>query len=361
MVPMKMEWYSTPMLYKYFLKPILFKFDPEFIHDVFTSIGEFAGKFALTRSIASLAYGYHGKDISRVVDGLTYRTPLVLSAGFDYNARLTRILPCISFGGVEVGSVTARPCVGNPKPRMTRLIRSQSLLVNKGLRNSGVDAIIARLAREPRVPDFVIGVSIARTNDALSRSVEEGIKDYVYSYKRLNETNTGDYYTINISCPNAFDGEAFTTPELLERLLLALREVHSTKPLYLKMPISLPWEEVDRLIAVGIKYKINGIIIGNLQKNYEVLAFRDEAPKEYRGGLSGMPTQKVSNEYIALAHKKYGDEITIIGCGGVFTPDDAKVKFDSGAKIIHMITGMIFNGPGVLREICQSVAENKTK
>ncbi|MFA6585428.1 MAG: quinone-dependent dihydroorotate dehydrogenase [Candidatus Paceibacterota bacterium] len=344
------------MLYKHFFKPILFHFDPESVHNLFTTVGEWAGKYAVTRALVSAVYGYNGKDISRTVDGITYRTPLILSAGFDYNARLTQILSSISFGGVEVGSVTARPCEGNPKPRLTRLIKSRSILVNKGLRNEGVNAIIARLARTPRVPGLVIGVSIARTNDEEASSVEGGIHDYVYSYQRLNETNTGDYYTINISCPNAFCGETFATPELLRRLLGALRQVPSKKPLYLKLPIVLSWEELDRLIAIGIEHHISGIIIGNLQKDYAVLTHREEAPEGYRGGLSGLPTQARSTELIKLAHAKYGSQITIMGCGGILSPEDALVKLSSGAVLLQMITGVIFEGPGLLKRIASAIA-----
>lgn len=348
------------MLYRHLLKPILFRFDPEDVHDAFTWFGEQAGRFALTRWLVSVVYGYRGPNISRTVDGLTYRTPLILSAGFDYNARLTRILPAIGFGGVEVGSVTARPCAGNPKPRLTRLPQSQSILVNKGLRNEGVDAIIARLVRTPRVPGFVIGVSIARTNDAASATVAAGVADYLYSYKRLNETNTGDYYTINISCPNAFGGEAFATPELLDQLLTALRAVPSAKPLYLKMPISVPWETIDQLIAVGLNHNINGIIIGNLQKDYQTLAVRTEAPAAYCGGLSGAPTRARSNEYITLAHQKYGDRLTIIGCGGIFSPQDARAKMQAGATLLQLITGVIFHGPGILKKIARDFAHTKS-
>ncbi len=344
------------MLYRYLLKPILFRFDPETVHDTFIAFGEFAGNFPPLRALIRLTYDYRGKSIARVVDGITYRTPLILSAGFDYNGRLTRILPAIGFGGVEVGSVTARPCEGNEQPRLTRLIRSKSILVNKGLRNDGVETIIARLKRTPRVPGFVIGVSIARTNDALSASNEAGIADYVESYRRLSEEGIGDYYTINISCPNAFGGETFTTPELLRPLLSALRQVPSKKPLYLKLPISLPWEKLDELIAVGIEFRISGIIIGNLQKDYSTLDFRKEAPKDYRGGLSGLPTKARSNELIRLAHAKYDSRLTIIGCGGILTPEDALGKIAAGAELLQLITGMIFSGPGLLKKIANAIA-----
>jgi hypothetical protein len=105
------------MFYKYVLKPIFFQFNPEWVHDFMTNTGQFLGNFALTRWLTDLIYGYHGPDISKTIDGICYKTPFLLSAGFDYNGHLGRILPCVGLGGEEVGSVTAKPCEGNSKPR----------------------------------------------------------------------------------------------------------------------------------------------------------------------------------------------------------------------------------------------------
>ena len=139
--------YSIYMFYKRLLKPILFCFDPEAIHDVFIAFGAILGKYKMTRLLTALLYGYRGPDISKTVDGIVYCTPFLLAAGFDYNARLSGILGSIGLGGEEVGSVTARPCKGNPKPRLLRLVRSESILVNKGLKNEGVDKVIERLKK----------------------------------------------------------------------------------------------------------------------------------------------------------------------------------------------------------------------
>jgi len=181
-----------------------------------TVVGNFLGRFALTRYFVDLIYGYHGPDISRTVDGIYYKTPFLLSAGFDYNGHLSRILPCIGLAGEEIGSVTAKPCEGNPKPRLTRMPKSKGIIVNKGLRNDGVEVIIKRLAEIPKTK-FVKGVSIAKTNCLDSATIEGAIEDYVYSFKRLSGENVGDYYTLNISCPNAYGGEAFIKADLLKK------------------------------------------------------------------------------------------------------------------------------------------------
>ncbi|MFA6404412.1 MAG: quinone-dependent dihydroorotate dehydrogenase [Candidatus Paceibacterota bacterium] len=343
------------MFYKRILKLILFCFDPEFVHDRFVGIGQFLGNNVFTRLFTDIVYGYNDRDISKVVDGITYKTPILLSAGFDYNGKLTRILPYIGMGGEEIGSVTARACEGNQKPRLTRLPKSKSILVNKGLRNEGVDTIIERLKRTPREKDFVIGISIARTNDEKSVPIDAGILDYVYSFKRLNEEGIGDYYTLNISCPNAYGAEAFTDPVLLDKLLYAIKQIPCLKPIYVKMPINLAWEQFDALLKVIERHGLNGVVIGNLNKDYNSLDFRSEAPETYQGGLSGKPCAKLSNELIKKTRQAYGKRFTIIGVGGIMSPQDAKEKFDAGADLVQLITGMIYEGPGVVKKIAKSL------
>lgn len=116
----------APFMYQTFIKPILFRFEAERVHDFFTTLGEQLGRFRLTRRVLDWLYNYHGPDISKIVDGLNYRTPFVLAAGFDYNGRLSGILPSLGFGGEEVGSVTFRPSAGNPPPRLRRLLAQRS-------------------------------------------------------------------------------------------------------------------------------------------------------------------------------------------------------------------------------------------
>jgi dihydroorotate dehydrogenase subfamily 2 len=346
------------MLYQKILKPILFLFDPEDMHNLFIWFGEFLGKSGFFRKLIHIFYGYKGKDISKTVDGITYKTPFILSAGFDYNARLINILPEVSFGGVEVGSITAKSCAGNEKPRMKRLVKSQSILVNKGLRNDGVEKIIERLKNSKKPDNFVLGVSIARSNDKETSSVEAGIDDYFCSFKRLNEENIGDYYAINISCPNAFGGETFTGPEMLKPLLSKISSVKCDKPVYIKMPINLEWQKFNELLKTIDEFKImKGVIIGNVNKDYNSLDYRNEAPEEYKGGLSGKPCFKLSNELIRKTRAAYGKRFTIIGCGGIMSPEDMIEKFKAGSDLVALITGMIYNGPGLLKSMAYSYSK----
>jgi len=348
-------------LYKNLLKPVLFLVDPEVIHNHFTSFGEFLGSFAFTNVVTRGIYGYRGPDISKTVDGITYKTPVLLSAGFDYNAHLPTILQSMGFGGEEVGSVTLRSCEGNAKPRLTRALKSKSLIVWKGLRNDGVDQIIERLRKkQPHIPaDFVVGISIARTNDARTSTEEDGIADYIGSYKKLVAAKTGTYYTINISCPNAFGGESFAEKSRLTKLLAAITAIRDEKPIYVKLPINPPWEEIRGLLDVCLQYRVQGVIIGNLNKDYNSLDYREEAPQEFRGGLSGKPCRELSTALIRQTREYVGQKFTVIGVGGILTPADALEKLDAGADLLMLITGMIMEGPHLVSDINYAIAKRQ--
>lgn len=345
------------MFYTNVLRPVFFQFDPEFMHDFMVFWGEMFGAFAPARWLINLVWGYRGKDISKTVDGIRYERPVLLSAGFDTDGRLSRILPAISFGGEEVGSVTARRCEGNAKPRLTRLIRNKSLVVWKGLRNEGASAIAERLSNKKTPKNFIVGISIAQTNDEKVRDAESGLEDYYETFKIMNEKEVGDYYTINISCPNTFGGETFATPELLTRLLTKLATVPCAKPRYIKMPINLAWNDFNALLKIINAFNYDGVVIGNLNKKYADLDFPEDAPEKWRGGLSGKPCFELSNELIRKTRETYGKRFTIIGVGGISSAEDALAKFRAGADLVQLITGMIFEGPGLVKRVCAAYAK----
>jgi dihydroorotate dehydrogenase len=343
------------LLYQNLLRPCLFRCDPEDVHDAFAELAKLSGKFPILKSTIELMYG-KPQGPTKVVDGVTYQGSVLLAAGFDYNAHFSEVLYQMGFAGEEVGSVTARPCGGNKKPRLKRLINSRSIQVYKGLRNDGVDEIIKRIKGLNLPQEFVMGISIAKTNDELSSSTDEGVKDYCYSLSRLVEEKIGDFYTINISCPNAFGGENFTTPERLELLLSSLKKIEHQRPMYIKMPINLPWDEFRPLLDVIEKYSINGVVIGNLNKNYDDLDDLNERPDHFRGGLSGRPCFNLSNELIRKTREYFPTNFTIMGCGGILSAEDAITKISMGADLVQMITGMIFTGPQLINEINKACA-----
>lgn len=336
--------------YTHILKRIFFRFDPEFVHDRMTENGILLGKFWITRSLTWLLFGYSNPVLEQTIAGIHFKNPVGLSAGFDKNALLTNIIPSVGFGFEEIGSVTGKPCTGNIGQRLWRLPKSKSLVVYYGLKNDGAEAIAQRVQKLSFA--FPVGISLAKTNNKETVEETAGIQDYTTAYKAFLQANVGDYFTINISCPNTYGGEPFTEPDKLERLLSAFKTVepNPTKPIFIKLPAELPYEVVDALVEVSRRYHITGFVCTNLAKKRNPELIKDTQIPEV-GGLSGMAVQKLSDDLIAYLYKKYGQEFVYIGVGGIFSAEDAYRKIKNGASLLQMITGMIFEGPQVVSEI----------
>ena len=200
-------------LYKKLLKPILFLFDPEQVHNLFLLIGRVLGSTPWSRLKVRILYRYQNAVLEQNILGMHFKNPVGLAAGFDKNGQLTNILPDVGFGFEEIGSVTGEPCAGNPKPRLWRLPKSKALLVNYGLKNDGAYNIAKRLSGKRF--RFPVGISIAKTNNQTTCETPLGIADYKKAMLAFVGAGVGDYFTVNISCPNAFGVEPFSSPEKL--------------------------------------------------------------------------------------------------------------------------------------------------
>lgn len=338
--------------YKNLLKPIFFKRDPEDVHDRMLRVGTALGNTSVTRRITRLVFNFDDPKLTQKVDGLVYRNPVGLSAGFDKDANLLKIIHEVGFSFSEIGSVTLHPYEGNPRPRLYRLKKDRGLVVFYGLKNIGVDKIIEKIKKNyTSSKGNILGISIARTNSQEASGFIEGINDYTKSLQKLVDADIGDYYTINISCPNTFYGEPYSTPERLNKLLISLKKTKTTKPIYLKMPINLDWGIFENLLDVAVDYKINGVIIGNLNKDRNSKYITESYPEDIKGGVSGIPTRELSNELIKRTYRKYKDKLTIIGVGGIDSAQSAYEKICYGASLVQLITGMIFNGPQLIGQI----------
>lgn len=348
------------LLYKNALKPLLFMLDAEFVHDMMTNVGEFLGSFTGTKSLTRRMFKFGDKRLVQRIKGIEFANPIGLAAGFDYDARLTQITPDVGFGFHTIGSITYGSYEGNKKPRLGRLPKSKSLLVNKGLKSKGVRAVLEYLKKKNTRYEIPIGVSIAKTNSTKSSNLRGGITDYCDSFKEWEKTgkDIGDFYELNISCPNAFGGEPYTTPGRLRPLLKAVTTLRLKKPLFVKMPIELSNAEALKLLALCVEYKVAGVIFGNLAKDRSNPALNKEELKGIgKGNFSGKPTWEKSNNLIALTYKTYGKKLIIIGCGGVFNAEDAYHKIKLGASLVQMITGMIYEGPQAIGEINEGLVK----
>lgn len=337
-------------IYRQVAKPLFFLVPPEDIHDFFLMFGHILGKCACMRRLLKFIFDYKNEKLEQEILGLRFANPVGLSEGYDKDAKLLEILPSIGFGFTQVGTVTLHPYGGNPKPRLTRLPKSKAILVNYGLKNIGVKQIIKKIKKYKNI-SLPYSISIGKTNSCDTTSIDKGIEDYVECYKKSVEACVGDFYTINISCPNTFGGEPFTTPDKLDRLLKEIRKCRNKKPIFIKMPINLSWEEFKSLLDVIVSNKIEGVIIGNLNKNHKDPSVKDMLAGDAKGGISGKPTWDLSNCLISQTYKVYGNSLVIIGVGGIFTASDAYEKIRRGASLVQLITGLVYGGPQTIAQI----------
>jgi dihydroorotate dehydrogenase len=338
-------------LYAGWLKPMFFRFDPEFIHTRLVDFGEILGQTP-AKNMINWAFNYQFPSLKQEIAGITFASPIGLAAGFDYNGKLTQILPSWGFGFQTIGTITAHPSEGNPLPRLGRLPKSKSLMVNKGFRNPGSLAIVNKLHHYHfRIP---LGISVGRTNSPALNNIDDAITDIVKAFRTIHTGGIDNaYYELNISCPNLKGNANFYDPDSLRRLFEEVKTLNLNKPIFVKMPIEKSDAEVLAMLdVIAHSHLIEGVIIGNLQKNRLDPAFdQDELSKFLVGNFSGKPTFNRSNELIELAFQHYGDRLVIIGCGGVFSAEDAYKKITLGASLVQLITGMIFVGPQLIMNI----------
>lgn len=346
--------------YQWIVKPICFLLDAEFVHVHMTNIGRLLGKLPTFRTLTAWQFAYADKRLVRTIDGMTFPNPVGLSAGFDYNADLPAILPSVGFGFATIGTVTNEPYQGNPPPRLDRFPKSKALLVNKGFKSLGAKAIIKKLEKQTfAIP---IGISIGSTNKAHA-SLQAQIEDILSCFRQFEASSVQHhYYELNISCPNTTGGQPFTTGNRLQKLVKAVQALGVKKPIYLKMPIDLSFSQVLPLLDAADTYGIHGVIFGNLTKdktNPDVHPVDRKQWADRSGNLSGKPTWNRSNTLIQMTRQAYKSRFTIIGAGGIFTPEDAKFKLSLGADLIQLITGMIYEGPQLIGAINEYLKDKK--
>jgi len=342
--------------YRNIARPPLFHLDPEVVHDRTTDFAEFFGRTAPTRALTRWFFRYDHPMLRQTIAGIDFANPIGLSAGFDKNARLTLIMPEIGFGFEEIGSVSLRPCRGNPKPRLHRLPASKSVVVNYGLMNDGASVIAARLAARPTAAaKFPLGISLVPTNDAQSTTIPAMVEEVVAAHRIL--APYAAYVTLNLSCPNSCQPQPFMDPRALRELLPEVVKQPGQKPIFLKISPDVPKSQLDELMAAAADFGVTGFIATNLTKQREGNpALRDTNLPE-KGGLSGGVVSALSDRTLEhLARQSHG-RFVLMGVGGVFGPDDAYRKIGLGASLIQLITGMLYEGPGLLGSINRGLVD----
>lgn len=344
--------------YKHAFKHVMFKFStPDGAHSKMIQASKIVGKSRLMRWFVRWSMHYNNPGLHLKVDrfgGMKFDNPIGLGAGFDKNADTATVMEGLGFGLATFGSTTARYCPGNPRPWFYRLPKAKSMMVYVGLANEGVEVVEKTVSKAHNNSKTLrVGQSIARTNDSLAADDKEGIEDYAISLERLAGKTA--FIEVNISCPNTFKGEPFNDPERLDQLLTRLDQVQRTQPITLKMPSDKSWEVFKQLLDVILKHNVQGVTVTNLRKDRETVLNADGSPAnipdEWKGNLSGLPTRAKSDELVARTFLEYGDKLTIIGLGGVFSAKDAYRKIRLGADLVEIVSALMYEGPQVVAQI----------
>jgi dihydroorotate dehydrogenase (fumarate) len=338
--------------YQKVAKPMMFRHSPDSVHKGLIRTAKNVQKVPLVRELPKL-WAHSDPALHTEVLGIHFQNPVGLSAGFDKAIETPRLMRSVGFGWMTGGSVTWGQYGGNPAPWFHRLPKSKSLVVHAGLPSEGTPVVSERVrAYDTKIFEKLpLSVSIAKTNSATSVGDEAGIADYCKSLTVFDALDQVSLLEINISCPNTFGGEPFTTAQRLEKLLKRVDELHLTKPVIIKMPINLPVEKFDALLAVIASHAVAGVAIGNLLKDRTMAKLKDPLPDDIKGNLSGAPNKEITTELVRRTYKQYGDTLVVIGIGGIMSAEDAYEKIKAGASLVALITGLIYEGPQLVGDI----------
>ena len=319
-------------------KPYIFSLDPEVAHDL---------------AIQSLKFNVLPKSIFNVKDEDILETnllneklpnPIGLAAGFDKSAEVYNSLFKLGYGFVEVGTVTPKRQLGNPKPRVFRLEKDQALINRLGFNNHGSEVISKRIAND--LPSGFLGINIGPNKDTVNKE-----EDYYLCLSRLS--SYAGYLTVNISSPNTEGLRDFHDQKELEKLLTGINKIKKknniSKPLMIKLSPDINDQEISRIVELILKFKIEGIVVSNTtDSNRENLS---DFKKSEKGGLSGQPLKNLSTSLIKKFFRETRGRLQIIGVGGVDTGQAAFEKISAGANAVQLYTGMVYKGPGVVKQM----------
>ncbi|MED1915483.1 quinone-dependent dihydroorotate dehydrogenase [Bacillus thuringiensis] len=333
------------------IRKYLFQQDAEEIHEKTIGALRLVEDSAPGKSILKMIYQVKDQRLENKLWGMTFPNPVGLAAGFDKNAEVYHALGALGFGFVEIGTLTPQGQPGNPKPRLFRLPEHQAVINRMGFNNHG-----AYLASQHLVgyaySDVPIGINIGKNKVTPN---EEAAIDYskcmdmLYAY--------GHYFVINISSPNTPNLRDLQETESLRHLVRAVREKATEmearaikkKPILLKVAPDMSDEHMRDVVHAAVEEGISGIIATNTTLSREAVSghrFAEEA-----GGLSGRPLTERSTAWVKEIYQEVGDKVPIIGVGGIYNGEDAYAKIRAGASLVQVYTGMIYQGPGIAKQI----------
>jgi len=331
-------------MYKVLIRPLFFLFNPESIHHftfkMVKLMMHLPGMFGFTKGM----YQVKDKKLKRTVMGIDFPNPVGLAAGFDKDAKLFDELSAYDFGFIEIGTLTPKPQLGNPKKRLFRLKADQAIINRMGFNNGGVFEAIERLKFNK---DVLIGGNIGKNKVT---SNEDAVDDYKICFNALFEYV--DYFVVNVSSPNTPNLRALQDKEPLTKLLQVLKHENANKtkekPILLKIAPDLTDNQLLDIIDIVAETQIDGVIATNTTISREGLQSEN---KTEVGGLSGKPLSSRSTEVIRFLSEKSNKAFPIIGVGGIHSKEDALEKLDAGADLVQLYTGFVYEGPKLIKDI----------
>ena len=341
-------------MYRPLLRPLLFRFEPERVHNAAVRCCELAGRLPMARHVAHSFYRFEDARLRQKVAGIEFANPLGLAAGFDKNGRAIAFMGACGFGHVEIGSISAYPSQGNPRPRLFRIPQDKGIIVHYGVPNDGADVVAGRLnGRRFAVP---LGLNLVKTNDAARPATDaEVFEDYTRAFSRLQDC--GDYFSLNLSCPNsANDRNFFDELPKIQILLQRIAALSPQVPVFLKLKPTQDRAFLADLVAIADGFPFVAGFAINLPsgKPPELnLTTPPEILERYPGAVAGKPVEDLINANLALLYQVIGprSRYALMAAGGVFTAEDAYHKIRLGASLVQLYTGLIYRGPGIVKEI----------
>jgi dihydroorotate dehydrogenase len=304
-------------------------------------------------------FQYPEKNLAKTCFGLHFPNPVGLGAGFDKNAAYLNELEMLGFGFVEIGTVTPKPQAGNAQPRLFRIPDQKALINRMGFNNEGLDIISKRLKdrKAKNNSPLIIGGNIGKNKVTENR---DAWMDYCTNFKGLEEVV--DYFVVNVSSPNTPGLRELQEKESLRKIFLELQNLNKNrKPILLKIAPDLERAALDDIIALTNEVNIDGLVATNTTIDRGLLNTlnQEKAKKIGAGGLSGQPLLEKSNEVLNYLHKGLSGRVPIIASGGIFTGVDAESKINAGASLVQIWTGFIYEGPMIVKNICQHLSAHK--
>ncbi|MEB2780731.1 quinone-dependent dihydroorotate dehydrogenase [Algoriphagus sp. C2-6-M1] len=336
-------------MYKSLLKPLFFLKKPEAAHHFTVDLTRFTFNLPVIGSIVESVFHLEDKKLEREVFGLKFKNPVGLAAGFDKDAKVIDEMAMLGFGFIEIGTLTPLPQEGNPRPRLFRLPQDESLINRMGFNNGGVQEAVARLKK--RKSTVLVGGNIGKNKVTPN---ENAVDDYLICLEALHDHV--DYFVVNVSSPNTPNLRDLQEKEPLKVLLQAVKNANdlkpNPKPILLKIAPDLTDGQLDDIIEIVQVTKIDGVIATNTTIDRSQLSTsKTEVEAIGAGGVSGKVLGKRSTEIIRYLSQKSNNAFPIIGVGGIFSAEDAIEKLEAGASLIQVYSGMIYEGPGLIKKI----------